>query len=267
MGGQGDGKNSAGKSLPGRLVAGFARSRGKMFSQLGRQCRPNWENIFFTGDATARVASGSEAKLRTLQLPWMGRLRRHTLLLVHATILCASESEVMSDQYLPAVQGSHELDFISHSPAQTERIGQRLGELLHAGDLVLLIGPFGAGKTNLVKGLVRGLGSSDLVTSPSFVLVNEYQGRSGQRRLPVHHVDLYRMASTDEVATIGLEELCADDSACLIEWPDLARDLLPDERLEIFLQHVSETKRRIRLLPIGSRYIDLVNLFKESTFG
>lgn len=172
----------------------------------------------------------------------------------------------MSDQTLRAAQAANELDFISHSPAQTERVGQRLGELLGPGDLVLLVGNFGVGKTQFVKGVARGLGSDALVTSPSFVLVNEYQGGGARRGLPIYHVDLYRIAEDAELATIGLEELWAGDGVCLIEWPERATALLPTDHLAVYMQHLSETKRRVRLVPSGARYRDIVAAFKETAF-
>lgn len=173
----------------------------------------------------------------------------------------------MSDQRLPAVQAVNQIDFISHSPAQTERVGQRLGEQLRSGDLVLLIGTFGVGKTQMVKGLARGLGAADLVTSPSFVLVNEYRAGPRHDGMPIYHVDLYRLAAEAELATIGLDELWGGDGFCLIEWPERAADALPPEHLAIHIQHLSETKRRLRLVPKGSRYVDLVSSFKGVTFG
>lgn len=168
----------------------------------------------------------------------------------------------MSDQRLRAVQAANELDFISHGPPQTERVGQRLGELLRRGDLVLLVGTFGVGKTHLAKGVARGLGSADLVTSPSFVLVNEY--RAGA--VPIYHVDLYRIAEEGELATIGLEELWDGDGVCLIEWPERAQSIIPGDHLAVFIEHLSETKRRIRLVPHGRRYVELVGAFKGTAF-
>lgn len=173
----------------------------------------------------------------------------------------------MSDQRLPAVQAVNELDFISHSPAQTERVGQRLGEQLRQGDLLLLAGTFGVGKTQLCKGLVRGLGSDDLVTSPSFVLINEYRAGQRQRRMPIFHVDLYRIAGEAELSTIGLAELWSGDGVCLIEWPERAQAVLPADHLAIHIEHLSETKRRLRLVPHGARYVELVGAFKGSSFS
>lgn len=173
----------------------------------------------------------------------------------------------MSERSLPATQAAHDLDFISHSPAQTERIGQRLGEQFAAGDLILLVGNFGVGKTHLVKGVARGLNSDDLVTSPSFVLVNEYRCGAARRGMPIYHVDLYRIAAEGELTTIGLDELWAGDGVCLIEWPERAAAMLPAEHLAIHMQHLSETKRRLRLAPHGLRYVQLLDRFKGTTFG
>ncbi|NTU83142.1 MAG: tRNA (adenosine(37)-N6)-threonylcarbamoyltransferase complex ATPase subunit type 1 TsaE [Chloroflexales bacterium] len=173
----------------------------------------------------------------------------------------------MSDQRLPAVQAANELDFISHSPAQTERVGQRLGEQLRPGDLLLLVGTFGVGKTHLVKGVARGLGADELVTSPSFVLVNEYRAGPQHRRMPIYHVDLYRIADEAGLTTIGLEELWDGAGVCLIEWPERAQALLPADHLAIHIQHLSETKRRLRFAPAGARYVSLVSAFKDTAFG
>ncbi len=172
----------------------------------------------------------------------------------------------MSDQRLPAAQTAHELDFISHSPAQTERVGQRLGEHLRAGDLVLLVGTFGVGKTRFVRGVARGLDSPDPVTSPSFVLVNEYRAGPRHRRIPIYHIDLYRIAEERELATIGLDELWSGEGVCLIEWPERVLERVPADHLAIYMQHVSETKRRLRFVPHGRRYVELVTAFKETAF-
>jgi tRNA threonylcarbamoyladenosine biosynthesis protein TsaE len=159
------------------------------------------------------------------------------------------------------------LDFITHSAAQTVRIGQRLGELLHAGDLVLLHGNLGVGKTELVKGIVQGAGSADLVTSPSFVLVNEYQGQTQGRPVQLFHVDLYRLAEASEVTSIGLDDMLSGQDMCLIEWADRAADWLPAEHLAIFMDYLAETKRVLRFIPQGERYQQLVEAFKATTFA
>jgi tRNA threonylcarbamoyladenosine biosynthesis protein TsaE len=166
-----------------------------------------------------------------------------------------------------AVQPPQALDCVSHSPAQTARIGQRLGELLRAGDLIMLMGEFGAGKTQMVKGMVAGLGSDDLVNSPSFVLVNEYRAGVAYQRMPIYHVDLYRIEDAREAAEIGLEELAGDDGVCIIEWAERAQQWLPAEHLAVQLAYLSETKRTLRFAPHGVRYEAIVEELKRTAFA
>jgi tRNA threonylcarbamoyladenosine biosynthesis protein TsaE len=173
----------------------------------------------------------------------------------------------MSKQLPQAVQSQHVLDFISHSATQTIRIGQRLGELMRQGDLTLLLGDFGTGKTHLIKGVAQGLGSTDLVNSPSFVLINEYRAGPQHRGMPIYHADLYRIENPEELAAIGLEEAWAGSGVCLIEWAEQAGDWLPREHLAIYLQHLSETKRVLRFVPHGARYQELLAEFKKAAIA
>jgi tRNA threonylcarbamoyladenosine biosynthesis protein TsaE len=166
-----------------------------------------------------------------------------------------------------AIQSQHVLDFITHSAAQTIRVGQRLGELLRSGDLVLLLGDFGSGKTHLVKGIALGLGSPDLVNSPSFVLINEYRAGPDQHHMPIYHADLYRIEDPGELEGIGLEETWSGAGVCLIEWAERAQGWLPQEHLAIHLQYLSETKRVLRFVPHGRYYEDLVAEFKKTAFA
>jgi tRNA threonylcarbamoyladenosine biosynthesis protein TsaE len=170
----------------------------------------------------------------------------------------------MSKQLPTAVQSQHILDFISHSAAQTIRLGQRLGELMRQGDLVVLLGDFGAGKTHMIKGIAQGLGSTDLVNSPSFVLINEYRAGPRHGNIPIFHADFYRIEDPNELASIGIEEAWSGIGVCLIEWADQAGNWLPTERLAIHLQHLSETKRVLRFVPYGERYQTLLAEFKKA---
>ena len=154
------------------------------------------------------------------------------------------------------------LDFISHGAAQTQRLGARLGELLDAGSVVLLEGGLGAGKTVLAQGIAQGLGIDDPVTSPTFTLIHEYAGR-----LPLYHVDLYRLAGDADAAAIGLEEYVYGDGVTVIEWPDRAGTLLPTDHLSVALRPIAETKRALRFTPRGARYGELVTRFKREVFG
>src|SRR5438552_4532249 len=108
------------------------------------------------------------------------------------------------------------------SAEQTEAAGERLAAALGPGDVVALVGELGAGKTCFVQGLVRGLGATTLATSPTFVLVNEYRGR-----LPIHHVDAYRVSGPADMVDIGLLELIDSDGITIIEWADRISALLP----------------------------------------
>lgn len=161
------------------------------------------------------------------------------------------------------------LDFISHSPEQTRRIGRRIGQHARAGDLLLLSGAFGAGKTMLTQGLATGLGITERVTSPSFALVNEYPGRDSTGQ-PIRfcHIDLYRLETFDAVASVGLDDyFAAPDGICAIEWPEHLLTGVPDEHLLVTISPVSETKRRLAFTPRGPRYAALLADIKTEAFG
>lgn len=161
------------------------------------------------------------------------------------------------------------LDYISHSPEQTRRLGWRLGQHARGGDLFLLSGSFGAGKTALTQGLAAGLGVTERVTSPSFALVNEHDARDASGvALRLYHIDLYRLETEDEVASVGLEDLLDDpDGVCAIEWPDRLGARAVRDHLLIVLEPVSDTKRRLALSPSGARYDDLLTAIRAEAFG
>lgn len=163
---------------------------------------------------------------------------------------------------MPPILEPNTLDFISHSEAQTRRLGARLAPLLTPGDVLALVGNLGSGKTRWIQGVCEGLGITDPVISPTFTLVNEYQGR-----YPVYHIDLYRLADTSEFATFGLEDYLYGFGISLIEWADRAKNLLPAEYLTVELYHLEETKRRVVLRPQGQRFITLLETFKQATFA
>lgn len=153
------------------------------------------------------------------------------------------------------------IELVSHSPAQTRRIGERLGQLAQPGDVLCLEGPLGSGKTVLAQGIGRGLGMREPVSSPSFTLINEY--RSG--RLPLFHIDLYRLETGQEVWDLGLVEYLEGTGLSVVEWADRAPRLMPSERLWITLQHRSETRRRIVIQAQGPRYSAVLASLKEMT--
>lgn len=158
---------------------------------------------------------------------------------------------------------SHSLDFWSHSPEQTVRFGARLGELLRPGDVVTLSGELGAGKTTFINGLSRGWGSSDQVSSPTFVLVNEYRRPDGQR---LWHLDGYRLASGAEALAMGLDDLLAAEGLLVVEWPEHIADALPAEQLNLQLGWVDHSRRSLRAHATGPRYDEIVEEFRRAAF-
>ncbi len=121
---------------------------------------------------------------------------------------------------------------------ETESVGVALGALLRQGDLVVLGGDLGAGKTTFVKGVARALGVRDPVTSPTFTIVQEYDGP-----VPVAHVDIYRLRRVQELHDLGLEEML-DDRVVLVEWGDVVAPLLPRERIDVQLRMGDEADTR-----------------------
>lgn len=154
------------------------------------------------------------------------------------------------------------VDFVTHSATQTQKAGEVLARLLQPGDIILLEGDLGAGKTTFTKGIGQGLQVEGYVNSPTFTLVNEYRGR-----LPLYHMDCYRLESGQEALDFGLEEYLYGDGVTIVEWPERIEEVLPDEVLRIKLGYVNDTKRAIRLEPIGSRYLALTAEFKKAAFG
>ncbi len=134
------------------------------------------------------------------------------------------------------------LELVSHSAAQTRRIGRALGGAARKGDVILLVGPLGAGKTCLAQGIAQGLEVASQVISPSFVLVREHQGR-----LPFYHIDLYRVDQSKEIEDMGLDEYLYGDGICVVEWADRAIGLLPTEHLLIKMEYVSPRVRKLTI--------------------
>ena len=149
---------------------------------------------------------------------------------------------------------------IASSPERTWEIGRLLGKLLEAGDTVCLFGDLGAGKTNLAYGIARGLDVREqYITSPTFTFVNEYPGR-----VPLYHIDLYRLKGPDELENIGFDEYLESDGVTVIEWAERAEDELPVERLSVYLSSVDEKSRELGFLPEGERYEKLVAELKKN---
>jgi len=138
---------------------------------------------------------------------------------------------------------------VSRSVDDTLALGERLGRVAAAGDLICLWGDLGAGKTQLTKGIAQGLGIDDTVNSPTFVLMSEYAGR-----VPLFHVDLYRLADAREALAGGVIDERQAEGLTVVEWPDRMREVLPGSRLDVVIDGTGDEPRRIELLAAGTRY-------------
>lgn len=158
-----------------------------------------------------------------------------------------------------------ELDIISHSLEQTQRLGVRLGSLLEAGDLICLSGDMGAGKTVFTAGIGRGWGALTPITSPTFNLVHEHRREKDRTRL--YHLDCYRLNKPSDVESIGFDDLLDGRGVVILEWPEHIQKMLPAERLWIDLRVLELTRRNFVLEGAGERYRDLVEKFRELAYG
>ena len=134
-----------------------------------------------------------------------------------------------------------EKTMILDSGQEVTEYGIRLGEEAMPGQVIALTGDLGAGKTTLTKAIARGLGVSEMITSPTFTIVKEY--RSG--RLPLFHFDVYRIGDIDEMYELGYEEYFYGDGLCVIEWADLIEELIPEDALRISIAYGSSEEERI----------------------
>ncbi|MGB9803152.1 MAG: tRNA (adenosine(37)-N6)-threonylcarbamoyltransferase complex ATPase subunit type 1 TsaE [Desulfofundulus sp.] len=143
----------------------------------------------------------------------------------------------------------------TRSPGETEEFGRLLASILLPGDVLCLYGDLGAGKTVLARGIARGLGITRPVTSPTFTLINEYSGR-----LPLYHMDVYRLGGSGEMADLGYEEYFYGEGVTVLEWAGRVEEVLPSERLDIYFKGFQGEPdlREIHIIPRGRRYEELV---------
>lgn len=145
--------------------------------------------------------------------------------------------------------------FQTKSTSETIRLGKKIGRFLQRGDVLALVGELGTGKTQLIKGLASGVGIKNLkyISSPSFTLINEYQGR-----IPFYHIDLFRLNREQEAEELGLEEYYHGDGVTAIEWADKIPSLLPTELLWIQIKYYGVHDRSIEIVGKGKRYLNLL---------
>ncbi|MDD5288668.1 MAG: tRNA (adenosine(37)-N6)-threonylcarbamoyltransferase complex ATPase subunit type 1 TsaE [Dehalococcoidales bacterium] len=151
------------------------------------------------------------------------------------------------------------LKLVTHSAKQTQQLGMSIGRLAEPGDIFLLIGELGAGKTCLTQGIAWGLDIQEYTLSPSFVIMRELHGR-----LPLYHMDFYRLDNIAEISDLGLDDYLYGKGVCVIEWANKGLTVLPDDHLLIKIDYVSDNERNFVIEPKGERYIRLVKRLKNS---
>ena len=150
------------------------------------------------------------------------------------------------------------LKLISHSPEQTQQLGVKIGGLALPGDTFFLVGNLGTGKTCLTQGIAWGLDIKEYALSPSFVIMRELHGR-----LPLYHIDLYRLDRIEEIADLGLDDYLYGNGVCVVEWAEKGLSALPTEHLMIKISYLSDTGRSFQLKPSGKRYREILVQLKD----
>jgi tRNA threonylcarbamoyladenosine biosynthesis protein TsaE len=161
---------------------------------------------------------------------------------------------VVSGNLRHVIEGAMERTIETRDAAETRALGAALARVARAGDLISLIGDLGSGKTQFAKGFGAGLGVTDTIVSPSFVLMAEYRGR-----LPMFHIDLYRLADAAEAMAGGLIDERQGDGVTLVEWAERLADAIPDGRLEILIEGTGDDPRTIQVraeTDVYRRYIE-----------
>jgi len=142
---------------------------------------------------------------------------------------------------------------ISNSAEDTYDLGCEIGKWLERGQLILLSGDLGTGKTIITQGICAGIGVEEDVTSPTFNLINEYEGE-----LSVYHMDLYRLENEEELGDLGFEDYLEDKGIIIIEWPDIVYNIIPADFLYVKIRRISTEKREITLKAEGERSLRLI---------
>lgn len=141
------------------------------------------------------------------------------------------------------------MQFLSHSTQETEAIGEELAQKLRGGDVLAFTGSLGMGKTAFTRGLARGLGCRGRVTSPTFTIVNEYEGRT-----PLFHFDMYRLGSSDELFDIGWDDYLARGGVCAVEWSERVSDVLPEGTIFVDIARTDEHEDWRTITVTGGRF-------------
>jgi len=159
----------------------------------------------------------------------------------------------------------HAFEFFSHSSEQTMRVGVRLGSVLQTGDVVCLEGDLGSGKTTLVRGIAQGWGSADRVSSPTYVIVNQYRHPN---KTILYHCDAYRLNPDEPLDNEILEiDHVLENGVLIMEWAERMKDSLPKENLWIDMDYIDEEQRHLVFTPNGKKYEQLLKKLQKALFG
>jgi tRNA threonylcarbamoyladenosine biosynthesis protein TsaE len=151
------------------------------------------------------------------------------------------------------------LKLVTHSAEQTQKLGTNIGKLAEPGDIYLLIGELGAGKTCLTQGIAYGLDIQEYTLSPSFVIMRELHGR-----LSLYHMDFYRLDNVAEISDLGLDDYLFGKGVCVIEWANKGLTVLPEDHLVIKIDYLADNQRSFVIEPKGERYISMLKQLKNS---
>lgn len=161
------------------------------------------------------------------------------------------------------IMDTHNFEFFSRSPEQTRRLGTRIGALLAPGDLICLNGDLGAGKTTLIQGIAHGWESLDRVSSPTFVIVNEYHRKTGET---LFHMDAYRLENAAEAFDLDLDRML-EEGVLLVEWAERIKEALPGNALWINMRWLADEQRGLLFTASGERSQALMDQFKMKVVG
>ncbi len=150
------------------------------------------------------------------------------------------------------------IEYISRNADDTKALGMEIGLIARPGLIITLNGDLGVGKTVLARGVGRGLGIDQPITSPTFTILHQYRGR-----LALYHFDMYRLIDEDEIFELGFEEFIYGDGVSVIEWPENMGELHPDEYVEIIIERIDDNMRKIKINSIGDEFNWLEEMLLE----